>query len=166
MFPFLSVWTNSSTHSRVVGDVVILEDHVFQNTMWSTVFHSIIYMYFVGFHSVCALDDPLEAIKPHPIWNMYVENSRRENLYVLNPPPLPANKWSNYLLMNFTQLKVMYTVMGNITVMILLSQWCMLNFISQDGCLYNFESYCLGKSYYTQSIFNSSSQFIMVCRGC
>ena len=78
---------------------------LFQNTMGSFAIQMIIYSYSIWLKSAHTSDNPLEAIKPHPIWSMFVENKNRESLQLKNPQPLPANKWPNNLLMNFTQLR-------------------------------------------------------------
>ena len=78
----------------------------------------IICTYSIWLKSVYTSENPLEAIKSHLVWNMFVGNKNREYLQLTYPQPLPENKWPNYLLMNFTRLKVNCTQ----TIMIMSKQ--------------------------------------------
>ena len=79
------------------------EDSLIHNTMRTVVINTIIVIWF---HSTHMLDNPFDAIKPHPIWKTYIENWHRKYMCLSDSQPLPENKWSNHLLMNVTQLKV------------------------------------------------------------
>ena len=78
----------------------------------------IICTYSIWLKSVYISETPPEAIKPHLIWDMFVGNENREYLQLKYPQPLSENKWPNYLLMNFTRLKVSCTQ----TIMIMSKQ--------------------------------------------
>ena len=86
-----------------------LKNVLFQNNMGFVGIQMIIYIHSIWLKSAYTRNNPLEAIKPHPIWKMFLENKNREFLQLKYPQPLPANKWPNHLLMNFTQLKVSCT---------------------------------------------------------
>ena len=104
----------------------------------------IFYIHSILLHSIYTLDDPLEAIKPHPIWTMYVQNSRRECLYLYKPPPLPANKWSNHLLINFTRLKVRYIVLVGYAMVVLTSQIVRVMYTEQkETHIFNGLPFCI-----------------------
>ena len=85
------------------------KDVLFQKTMMTAAIQVIIYSYSIWLNSGYIFGNPLEAIKPHLIWSMFVQNKNRSHLQLIYPQPLPENKWPNYLLINFTQLKVSFT---------------------------------------------------------
>ena len=100
-------------------------DALFQNTMRTVAIQVIICTYSIWLKSVYTSENPLEAIKSQLIWDMFVGNKNREYLQLKYPQPLPENKWPNYLLMNFTRLKVNNTQ----TIMIMLKQCYLLTAI-------------------------------------
>ena len=74
--------------------------------MKTAVFYVSIYSYFVMWlHLIYTFGVPLKDKESHRVWNGYVENRDREFIYLSEEEPLPGNKSSNDLFINFTQLQ-------------------------------------------------------------
>ena len=111
----------------------IFDDSVFNNTMRTIVhpvLYIIIYVYSIWAQCMYTIDNPLQGIKSHPIWKKYVEKRHTKYIELRDSQLLPGNKWSDYLLMNFTQLKV------TITIMNMLSQYSVCK-VTHMGDQYN-----------------------------